>query len=598
VSLALAVQRSWTGLRMPSRPPPGATNALLLNQSNTPISSTSFVENQRLSFSYLGAGRRLEFDTREPRAAPPLLGGEVLSLGDQQLIMLPGFGQSYRAKLTHTGPFAGPPQVTLISAFGYTRAELLDVLRTFGQPTLETYRTQARLFADPRPRDAAFEALLGALEPPPGDGAVQHTVEQMFVRQNTAPDSQADPYHMPRYAGLPERTIRETWARGTVVSGTLERVTSTVDANGALYARAYTSRGNSWVYNAATSQLEQFTAETMFDLDVWSDRWQPTILNMLVCGQAELLTNADDTRTLFLSEASWQSDSCQHPAYPGLLAIQTTDDRYWDFDRAPYLADISDQAVTTWVDLDTRGRLLRIEVRIGTARDGMLLQSWELLQDELLPAERVPATAFDPTPPEALVRWRYSDAVAAGSLLLKTVTLTEALGLAHTPLFGLSQDGGASSALTGTGVLTSTGALTSTAPLSATLLSIEAGAPTQAELPRSYIDGETPLQSALRSSYALRLTYGMRSSGGPQNLYLYEGPAKEFGAYLRATARWHSSAAVRLDVDGRTVDGWQVTDEQDRPWTLFEIDGTLIAVGNPFDQSATAIARLRRMSGP
>src|SRR5262245_66376979 len=117
---------------MPARPPPGATIAVLLNQSNTPISNSTVPENERLSFTYLGVGRRLEFDTREPRTTPPLVGGEVLELGDQQLIMLPGFGESYRAKLTHSSPFGGPALVTWVIAFGYTRAELLDVLRSFG----------------------------------------------------------------------------------------------------------------------------------------------------------------------------------------------------------------------------------------------------------------------------------------------------------------------------------------------------------------------------------------------------------------------------------------------------------------------------------
>jgi hypothetical protein len=582
VSLALAVQRPWTGIWMPARPPPGTTTALLLNQSNTPVSSNSFPENERLTFTYLGAGRRLEFDTREPGAAPPLVGGEVLELGGQQLIILPGFGQSYRAKLTHSGPFGGPAQVTWAIAFGYTRAELLDVLRSFGPPTLEAYRAQARLFVDPQSRSATFDTLLEALDPPPGDGAVRHTIEHMFARQSSAPDPQTDPYHVPRYQGLPERTVREIWTRGRAISGTLETAISASDTTGALYGRMYISRAHSWVYVAHTSQLVQFATEIFFELDVWSDRWQPVILNMLACGPAELLTNADGTRTVFLTDTSWLTDSCPHPIYPALFHTQTAGEALGDFDRAPYLADISDQAVTTWVDLDARGRLLRVEVRAGAGRDGALIESWELAQDELLPIDRVPAAAFDPTPPEAFLRWRSLETTTSQPLLQDTVTLTEALALARSPLFGLPGGNGANT-------------LTDTAALSATLVAIEAGASPAEEAPSSSIGEEAPFLSALRSGYALRLTYSFPEA---PLLYIYEGPAKELGAYLRATARWGSSTPVTLDVGGRKISGWQVIGAPNDTWTLFEIDGTLIAVGYPFEESAAVIVALQQITGP
>jgi hypothetical protein len=587
VSLAMAVQRPpWTGMWMPARPPPGTTAALLLDQSATPITSGSFRDNERLTFVYLGPGRRLEFGAREPGSTPPLVGGEVLSLRDQQLIMRASVAQSYQAKLTHTDPFGGPTLVTWISAFGYTRAELLDVLRTLGPPTIDSYRAQARLFADPRPHDATFDALLGALDPPPGEGTARHTVERVFARQLAARDPQADPYHMPRYQGLPERTVRETWTRGSVVSGTIETAVSTFDAAGALYARTHTSGTGSWIYNAPTSQLDQFGAQVLFDLSVWSGHWQPTVLNMLACGSAELVSAADNTRTLSLIDTSWQTESCQHPNYPELFTTQTIGDSLGGDDQAPYLADIPDQAVTTWVDLDAHGRLLRAEVRAGVARDGALIQSWELAQDELLPADRAPAAAFNPTPPEAFLRWRNVDSPSSRPPSPHTVTLTEALGLARTPLFGMPVEGSASDMLTGT------------ATLSATLASIEAGSPPPEAAPRSFTDEETPFQSALRYGYALRLTYTVRAPEGMPILYLYEGPAKEFGAYLRGTARWASSAPATLDIGGRKIAGWQVTGARKNAWTLFEIDGTLIAVEYPFDRAAAALATLRRIAGP
>jgi hypothetical protein len=376
------------------------------------------------------------------------------------------------------------------------------------------------------------------------------------------------------------------------MSDTLETAISTSDPAGTLYSRIFTSRTRSWVYNAPTSQLDQFAGEPFFELDVWSDRWQPVILNMLVCRGAELLSNADGTQTLFLADTSWQTASCQHPTYPQLFTWQRSDEFYWAFDGAPHLADVFDQEITTWVDLDARGRLTRVEVRAGASRDGMLLQSWGLLQDELVPGDRVPAIAFDPTPPEALLRWRNVESTTAQPLLHDTITLTEALGLAQTPLFGLPPGGGASD------TLTSTTTLSATAMFSVTLLSIETGAPGQEELPRWYIDGEPPFQSALRSGYALRLTYRVRSPESTRNLYIYEGLAETFGAYLRGTARWTSSTPITLTIDGRTIAGWQVTDRPSSTWALFEIDGTLIAVENPYDQSTPLIAALRRIASP
>jgi hypothetical protein len=426
--------------------------------------------------------------------------------------------------LTHSGPFGGPALATWVIAFGYTRAELLDVLR----------------------------------------------------------DPQTDPYHIPRYQGLPDRIVRETWVRGTAISGTLETAISASDATGALYGRIYIGPGRSWTYVAPTSQLVQFAAEALFELDVWSDRWQPVILNMMACGPAELLANPDGSRTIFFTDTSWQTESCQHPNFPALFSTQTAGEVLGDFDRAPYLADISDQAVTTWVDLDARGRLLRVEVRAGTARDGALLESWELAQDELLTADQVPAAAFDSSPPKALLRWRTAGTTISQPLLQDTVTLTDALALARSPLFGLP---GGESATT----------LTDTAALSATLVAIEAGTRPAEEAPSASFGDEAPFLSALLYGYALRLTYNFPEA---PLLYIYEGPAKELGAYLRATAHWRSSTPVTLDVGGRKISGWQVTTAPNDTWTLFEIDDTLIAVWYPAERAAEVIAALRPIARP
>jgi hypothetical protein len=309
-------------------------------------------------------------------------------------------------------------------------------------------------------------------------------------------------------------------------------------------------------------------------------------LSILGCGQAQLSSNPDGTRTVFLTDARWKTDTCQHPSYGQLFQEQTSGDRASASGGAPYLAGLAEQAVTTWVDLDANGRLLRAEVRAGTTRDGTLLEAWELERDEQLSPERVPVAAFDPAPPDAQVRWN-NPLVSPDSNTpsVRTATLTEALALARSPLFGLMP-----------AVLAASGAPTSTTALTATLDSITVGIPQPAG-PSLFDDAV--IRSALRGGSAIQLSYTIKEPAGWPILYLYEGPASSFGAYLRATTHWSSSAPIAVQVGDRAIAGWQVTTPQDSTtWTLFEIDGTLIAVEYPPDKAPTIIAGLRRLAAP
>ncbi len=79
----------------------------------------------------------------------------------------PSNGLGYQAELSYRAPFNQQARVA-IGAIGYTRAELLEVLREFVPPTADSYRAQARLFTDAQAPDlAAFDALLEALATPP-----------------------------------------------------------------------------------------------------------------------------------------------------------------------------------------------------------------------------------------------------------------------------------------------------------------------------------------------------------------------------------------------------------------------------------------------
>ena len=80
--------------------------------------------------------------------------------------------------------------------------------------------------------------------------------------------------------------------------------------------------------------------------------------------------------------------------------------------------------------------------------------------------------------------------------------------------------------------------------------------------------------------YALRVTSRLSAGADRQDIDLYQGEAARFGGYLRSIARWRTSAPVKLQISGKSVSGWQVVTTLPGPelWTLFELDGTLVAV--------------------
>jgi hypothetical protein len=580
-SLAVGVHLSWTGLWMPASPPPGTTSALLINHGDTPVTPNQYDENSALTFVYLGMGRRLELSTTNSASASPLAGGEVSTLNSNQLIMLARNDQSYKAAIIHKAEGGDQAYTTQIEAFGYTRAELLDVIETLGPPSLAAYRAQARLFASPQPHDAAaFEALLGALEPPPA-GAARHFVERVFKRQDHRPDPLGDPYHLPPYGGWPEQLIQDNWSRGDEASGTAESAANTRGDDGTIYARQYLNADHVWYYDARASRVSEFPRRALGP-EQRNNEDQNTILRMIACGNGELQTRPDGTRTVRLTEDNWQQyGTCMHPEYSWLLQVQTNGDLYTSPDQTPYLADQIGQTITTLIDLGADGRAVRTQVWAGAPERGTLLQSWERLSDEQVPAGRVPAAAFESKPPAAMIQRNYAEndagEPAGPSRQLRTLTITEAAQLVRTPLLLPS----ATPAPTRTVVITRSGELTPTTLVITeppALDKIETGAPDQPGRSRFIAEGPV-FDAALLDGYALRFSYIVRHDRGALTMTIYEGPADSLGAYLRAAAQWSSSTPVSVRLGKRQVNGWRVTERRGSiDWLLFEVDGTLVAV--------------------
>jgi DNA-directed RNA polymerase specialized sigma24 family protein len=596
-SLAVGVHLARIGLWMPATPPPGATSAVLINQSPLPVTPNQYRPGQKLTFVYLGAGRRLELTTTPGDSSAPMANGEVRTLNGQRVILLPSSVQGYQAQITHTIPAGNEVYTTQLVAFGYTRAEFLSVLQTLGPPSLEAYRAQAQLFENPRPYDAAaFAALLEALKPAPPGGA-RHFVEQVFRRQNNIPDPLPDPYHQPLYGGWPEQLIQDNWSRGDDASGTSEHAASTRGSDGTIYGQQYLSAAQVWYYDARASRVTLLPGRFLSP-DQWNNEDQNTILRMIACGGAQLQTGSDGTQKVVLIETNWRDDSCQNPSYPYLFQCQTSNAPDCDgTNQAPYLADLQEAQISTIVEFGADRRAARIQVWAGVPESGgKLLESWERVSDEQVPTERVPASAFVTQPPQAILQFQSIEIDPRPRPAPRFVTITDALDLAQTPLFVLPSG----PILPGTGAITSSHELTSSnLPLNLLplLSQITAGAPPGAPGAHYYSNGDTIFDRALKDGYAIRFSYTISSANGIQILKLYQGSANALGAYLRASSRWTSSAPIALQIGGQQVNGWQVVAGQNGPiWILFEVDRTLLALEYPSPEMLAALRQLRPLA--
>jgi hypothetical protein len=592
-------QLGWTGLWMPAGPPPGANSALLLNHNpSTPIRGNQYYDvSTRLTFVYLAPGRRLEIST-VPDAAAPLVGGEIVLLNQRQAIILPHNGQSYQAQINHNlgNTFGNAVYTTQVAAFGYTRAELLEVLRTLGTPTLASYVAQARLFANPSQHDpAAFDALLTALAPA-SVGTPRHFVERVYKRQDQRQDQRPDPYHRPRYSGWPEQVIQDNWARGEDNPNAVERAATTKGADDTIYGRQYLGQTQVWYYDALASRVEIYSGASIGP-DQRMNEDQTTLIRLIACGGGTLRTGANGVRTVVITEQNWRTgSSCMHPEYAQLFEDQYANDVTRDPDQAPYLADRSEAELTTLVGLNADGRDVKIQTWAGLPDTGTLLQSWELVSNETLPAERVPAATFDATPPAALQRFVYLENQPARPVPY-SVTITQALDLAQTPLFELS----ATSAVSGTNAITSTRQVTPTTaarPTPPFLTSIIVGPPPNAPGSRGDNYDLNVFEQALSDGFAIRFSYTLTAAdGSTQTSNLYQWPAKTLGAYLRASADWKSSRAETFQVGGKPVSGWRVSERRgDAEWLLFELNGTLIAAQSPTNELLDALAQIQKVT--
>lgn len=568
-SPALLLDIAGSALRLPATLPPDADTLYLLNRSPNQPAAGSVPGS--LTWIAAGGGRQVAINTSDrDNRLPGFAADERLTIAGARVALKALPGRRYRAILALGDVSAlGTPLVSQVSTIGYTRAELIALIESLQPPTLAMFRAQAPLLVEPRPHDAAWQALLGALADPPQPppGGARHFTEQVFKRQLAQPDPLADPYHRPPYGGWPERFSQENWARTSPLSNTLETVSLTRDAGGTLIARQYRGAAAEWDYDALADRTQRFVGRRVIPI-VNED--QAIVLRMLGCGGAQL-AEANGQRTLMLTESAGGAGMCLKPEYIGLGRIQRLGAGYAT-EQTPYLADI-DAPITTVITLGADGRPVRIVVIGGAPASGTLLESWERTGEELLAPDQLPADLFSAQPPPARLRALYGSPDALGSVIEPTTqTITTALALARSPLLGF---------LPGEG--------------QPALVSLDAAPPPEQAIGRIYsLSTDSVFGRMLAEGYLIRAVYTARTSGGLQLVRFYQGAAGEVGAYLRWQAQWLQSAPQTLRIGGRNLPAWQVIDrDSGTAWLLFELDGTLIAVESPTPELLPVLAQLQ-----
>ena len=576
VAPAWLVQQGARDILMPAQPPPGTAAAVLVNAGGSPGPENGYLLGS-LSFGYAGPQRQLFLHTVQAGDQDFALSrADQLSVNGMTVRLQAMPAQGYRALILHPGSLPERPLTTSVVAQGYTRAELLDVVRSLAPPSLAALRAQAALFVEQQPHDAAWQALLGALADPPQppDGGARHFTEQVFKRQSQQPDPFADPYHSPPYGGWPATFVQENWARRTTEDDVA--VTMTRSSDGRELGRQWRDPVNSWDYNAVLGSLRTYPSWPSL-LRLNED--QSLVLRLLTCPGAILRNTSSGANAVVLTESSWRGSTCTNgDAYANLWNWQINMPEHAG-EQAPYLADLLENTLTTVITLGGDGRPARTEIWSGAPGNGALLEAWERLSEEVLPAARVPAQTFSAQPPQAIVHRNYGLPASSFARAMRGASgLGEVLQFAESPVLGFTPGPGRPEFHA---------------------FEIPNASPSASDLPFS--PGSNLFEDIALSGYALLSTYTISATDGAQELSFYQGPAREMAANLKALASWNSSVAQPLTIGDQTVQAWDVIDMNASPsrhWLLFEYQGTLVAVQDAVPNLLPVLAGLEVLKVP
>ncbi|MFP4437504.1 MAG: hypothetical protein ACLFVO_09675 [Chloroflexaceae bacterium] len=521
-------------------PVPGARRALLYR-----------IKNNTLQITYLGTGRQLTLPVEGGVSFTAGQPDEQIEVGPWTVDLYAGKGQRYRLKLQRS---LSEAQTNSAAAFwsgiveqeiyadGYTRAELLQVVRSLQPFNTQSLLDQEHLFVRPANLKPEVDAaLLNALRAAFVDEetAVRYWREQHYLRQNPEADPLADPYHSPRYEGRTETMIRENWV--SFSDETPRYFQRSRQADGTLHSSRYVDSQQIWYYWHEADLVESFEhrQEIPHDRINTFDRGIETIFTMLTDPgeQTVLLEQPDGTRVISRTEPIKENNFTQ------------------SYQSLPYLGDIEPfplQRTTTLHLSADDGKPVEMRTSVvpsnpeNTIMPG-LIEQWQLLETADLSLEEVPPELRRGEPPPASVHFMRDPNTHRQ---IRQVTLSQERDSAETPLFRLPDD----------------------APLQLYATNDEV---TQPESNAGTVALDS-LPRMLVQIHAYR-----EPNDRDTRLLLFQGPAQPLHAFLQVFNNpwWDRSEPRRVVIAGREVDAWLMQRNQGRTaryWLFAEIDGTLL----------------------
>ncbi len=561
VSPAFAIEYPrLASTEFPAAPPPGAEYAAFITVNDADSQAVIYVGGGR-SITILGqpdnVANQASFSTDGPI--------EQATLAGRSALIRRNSADSYSV-LLRPAPNTRRRSLLQVQAHGYTHDELLAVLQTLGPLTVDRYQAQIGLFAAKAIDSQAQALLLNALAATPKleAGQARHVVARIYMRQNTTPEDLPDPYHLPAYGGRPPDVISERWTIGadspephpnnntnaiTQTDG-IRIFTRISNGSGQVYQTSYSDAARVWRYYTARQTVEQIDPENNRYRD---DPARSIALRMLTCGGR--LASIPGGQAITYTENDWlNQQACVRWGYGSSTWVQQlprwSSDRPFSVDDTPYLADlISEPQITTFIQLDKGGRINTIETRLGTALDGMLIESWQLERDEIIPIAQMPPE-LTRTPPAVLFEIPAERSTPPRPIIFQPTTITESLQLIRSPLL-------VPPASTETSWFASR--------------SIGRGGP-------PFTNAATPFDEALWRGMAIQLEVQInnRTTSKRETQYIYQGAAHTFGDLLRANATWQGSSPTTVALGEQELPGWQVITSRG-VWVLVEVQGSLIA---------------------
>jgi hypothetical protein len=506
--------------------PPGTDSALLL-QPNAPSDDLSLHRGAPL-WRYMGEGRQVELLTgvEIPSISVVFEFEETLRVGEWDVALMPQRPNTYWARITPLKEnFIGS---SWLHTRGYSRDEVLELIETLGPISLQSIMSQVQMFSDRQPRTPVFDAVIQALDTPDYQhDKVYHLLEQRGYRLHE-PQPDLAPFQVSHNFGYEALMQHEVWVHPDQqfsdqlrsLTGQLLLLEEVIDQQHIQYSSEMDAYG-------VTAITSRFKPTPQIE-------WQELLLRMLYCGPAELQERADGGQTLRLIESNWQFQSCMRPLYPLQLNRQRVVMMSMDNQPSlPKLDDVADRPLSIWADLNAEGRLERIEVRAGEQRDDLLLESWEIITNEWVAPDEVPANAFSPEIPSATFNWSSEEEVQA-----HTMVLTDAIRLTQGTLYGLPSE-----------------IISDTTIFTTTLLEIS-------------------------EYHSMMLqTYELTNDTERYTVYITQGPYRVVNGYLRLQSITTKTQSITLQFGGREVQAWQIL--FGTPQTVIEMNDTMFIIASP-----------------